>query len=146
MFENTAIKQNVKGNKSRRCFRFYNDVTDSEEKKMLLSNENEDPVLVIFRRRHVFYSSYIVGDENVIYTESDNLAHSLLLYAGCYKVFTIDLPKPFVPFVSIIMYFIFNEPWCTKWGRQTASYLNVKELLDKEIKRGFICSGIGKQK
>ena len=145
LFEKSSCKAG-RTNKSKRCIQFFRDIPEASEQDLLKTKEEDDPLLVVFRRRNVFYSSYITGDNSIIYTETDNLAHSLVLYAGVYKVFGGDIPKAFVPFVSILNYFIFNEPWNSKYGKQTANFLNLKELLEKEIKRGFISCGIGKQK
>lgn len=144
LFENTAPKIG-RTQKGKRCVQFFRDVPEANEQQLLRSKEEEDPVLVVFRRKNVFYSSYITGDNSIIYSETDNLSHSLVLYAGIYKVFGLDIPKLCVQFVATLNYFIFNEAWNSKYGKQTASYLNLKELLDKEIKRGHISSGIGKQ-
>ena len=145
LYEKTAMKVG-RGVKSRNCIRFYNDVQETDEEELLKSREEEDATLVVFRRKGVFYSSYIVGDTCTIFTEADNLGHSLLLYIGIYKVLNRELPKSYSQVLGILNSVILNDKWNPKDGKQSNGYFNVKETLEKEMLRGNICSGIGKQK
>ena len=129
----------------KRCIRFFNDVSQDEKDLILKTKEDDDPVLVIFRKKNVFYSSNIIGDDTIIYTETNNMAHSLLLYCGVYKVLELEIPKVYAPVLGMLNSIIFGDPWNSKHGKQTPAYLNVKEKVEKEMKRGTICSGQGKQ-
>lgn len=131
--------------KSKRCIVFHNDLKPDEEDVFLQSGDNEEPILVVFRRKNVFYSAYIVGDGQVIFTEANNLAHSLILLAGVYKVAELSVPKIFAQFIGILNALIFGINWSNKEIKQSTGYVNVREQLENEMERGNISRGKGKQ-
>ena len=145
LFNKTAVKTG-KGAKSKRCIKFYNDLEEKQEEMFLKTREDDEPILVVFRRKNVFYSSYIIGDENIIYTEADNMAHSLILLAGIYRIAEIDVPKSFYQFIGILNSLIFCLPWNTKDFRQSSGYVQTKDVVEAEMKRGNISRGLGKQR
>ena len=144
MFNQTAIKVGT-GDKSKRCVKFYNDLTESEEAAITKTRADEDAVLFVFRRKSLFYSAYVAGDTKLIYTETDNLAHALFIYAAVFKVFRLEVPKMYGQFIGLLNGLILKEKWDKKFGRQTTGSVEAKKQLEKEIERGVLCSGIGKQ-
>ena len=146
LFQKTYVKSGKGGKNNKKCIIFYNDLTEKQEESILKTKEEEEPFLVVFRRKNVFYSSYIIGDRNVIYTEANNMAHSLILLAGVYKVADIEVPKTYSMFISLLYTLIFGLPYTNKDTKQLSAYLQIKQQIENEMERGNISRCKGKQK
>ena len=143
IFSSTATKVG-RGVKSKRCILFY-DFKDEDEEAVLKTKEEEYPVLAVFRRKNLFHRSYIIGDKNKLLSQAGSFANALILYCGIFRAFDMEIPKAFVQMIGMICTLIFVEKWNPKWGKQSAGYIKMKEKLDNEMRRGNICSGMGKQ-